>query len=49
MSPSLPPDGLLVEIVLAPYALDPDPTERLTAPVEELTETPLQPVPTARD
>lgn len=33
MSPLLPPLGLLVEIVLDPYALDPDPIVSVSAPV----------------
>ncbi len=36
MSPLLPPLGLLVETVLDPYALDPDPIVNVKAPVLEL-------------
>ena len=33
MSPLLPPLGLLVETVLDPYALDPDPIVSVNVPV----------------
>ena len=36
MSPLLPPLGLLVETVLDPYALDPDPIVSVSTPVLEL-------------